>query len=210
MIWILMGILVLAALLYVTLPLYAKTIKVSTQDRELTDYAQEIAKVDAQLAAGEGDKAALQQAKAELARQLIDSDNKAGSEAGAPNMLTLMVLFAAFCFGTLGIYAQIGTPELAKFKEDSPAQTPQKTASDSMGEKSMEELVVQLEGRLKAEPNNAEGWMLYANSLMHMQRYDEAIAAYERVLVLTDNNPNVALDFRKPKHLSRNKGVKRH
>ncbi len=198
MIWILMGILVLAGLLYVTLPLYIKTFGAPAAGNELTDYAQEIANIDAQLAAGEGDAETLKQTRTELARQLLASDKKTDGARG-PHTLTLMVLFAVFCFGTLGIYSQVGTPELAKFKEKKSMHAPVQSAGGSMEKKSMEDLVVQLEQRLIAEPNNAEGWMLYANSLMHLQRYDEAIAAFERVLVLTDDNPIAVEEYARAK-----------
>lgn len=37
--------------------------------------------------------------------------------------------------------------------------------------------------------------MLYARSLMNLGRYDEAVTAYEKVLSLTNNNPNVAAEL---------------
>jgi len=53
-------------------------------------------------------------------------------------------------------------------------------------------LVVELERRLEADPNAAfEGYIYLARSLMTLNRYDDAIAAYEKAAQLSAQMPEV-------------------
>jgi len=201
MIWLIMGILVLAALLFLTQPLYAKVVNASADDSEAADYAQQIADIDRQIEAGASDEQTLLNAKTELSRQLLASQDNENKDDDTQPTLLLAILFVVFCFGALGIYSQVGRPELMKqgaLQMPRPAKAQEampRIAPDQDNQKSMEQLVGQLEQKLKEDPSNPDGWILYARSLMHLARYDEALTAYEKVLSLTNNDPDVKVEL---------------
>ena len=135
------------------------------------------------------------------------TDNQ-DSENQGPTTMVAMVLFSALIFGSLGVYSLIGRSDLAHRPKAQPAVlSPQQALSQNAtpqhdNEMSIEQLVGGLEEKLKENPNNPQGWVLYARSLMTLQRYDEAFTAYERVLSLTENNPNIVEELRSAKEFA--------
>ena len=49
-------------------------------------------------------------------------------------------------------------------------------------------MVAQLEARMRAQPNDAEGWLMLGRSYLALERLDEAADAYDKVLKLDPNN----------------------
>jgi cytochrome c-type biogenesis protein CcmH len=53
------------------------------------------------------------------------------------------------------------------------------------------QLIAQLEERLQGDSaDDPNGWVLYARSLMGLGRFEDALRAYDRVVALTDQNPD--------------------
>lgn len=213
MIWLIMGIFVLAVLLYAAWPLYAKNAPAVETDSEVKDYLAQISDIDARLenAGSSDDVSALELAKVELQRQVLGK-SKAGKDAG-PQAILLSVLFIAFAFGAMGLYATVGRPELTKAAALqkpilAPAQAMVQDAEpDHENAMSLEDAVAGLEAKLKQDDKNPQGWILYARSLMSMRRFDDAVGAYEKVLLLTNNNPNVLEEFDSAKaYIAQQKG----
>jgi len=97
-------------------------------------------------------------------------------------------------FGTVGLYALIGAPELSRSDNIVPmGPEPQEAPS-------LEALVARLETRLNDSPGDEQGWLLLARSRMTLGTYDKALEAYDHLVELT-NNADVmaerqqALDF---------------
>ena len=57
----------------------------------------------------------------------------------------------------------------------------------------VEELIGPLRARLEASPNDPRGWMLLGVSYIQVERYPEAVQAFDRVLELTSGNDMDAL-----------------
>ncbi len=201
MIWLIMGIFVLAVLLFVAQPLYVKNAPRVEADSEVKAYLDKIKEIDIGLEQADvsADVSALELAKVELQRQVL-AKTRSNQDAG-PQTLLLSVLFIAFAFGAMGLYTMVGRPDLSKSAAlqkpiVSPEQAMERGAgSDRESSLSLEDAVSQLEKKLAQGDQNPQGWILYARSLMSMRRFDEAVDAYEKVLLLTDNNPNVAEEF---------------
>jgi len=61
---------------------------------------------------------------------------------------------------------------------------------------SMDEVVAQLEARLRANPGDLEGWRMLGRSYLVSNRFDQAVAAYEKASSLTGGkNPEIELDL---------------
>ncbi|MCW8909583.1 MAG: c-type cytochrome biogenesis protein CcmI [Gammaproteobacteria bacterium] len=72
------------------------------------------------------------------------------------------------------------------------------TVTDSMPQPpnmSMEEAITGLKARLKAEPDNPEGWFMLARTYAAIQQYDDAVSAYEKTLELVGENANLLLHY---------------
>ena len=201
MIWILMGILVLSGLLFVTKPLYSKQTPKAVPDNEFVDYISEINVLDEEIKSETGDTLLLEQAKTELQRKLLASQSTPIQDSSEPPALLLASLFVVFSFAAIGLYTMLGNPDLTK---EGALQKPtlsvdralaQNTDPQHENNASLEDLIRQLESKLKSGQGGADGWMLYARSLMNLGRYDEAVSAYEKVLEMTDNHPNVAAEL---------------
>lgn len=135
-----------------------------------------------------------------LKRQLLERPESAGSSPQKPWVMGAVML--AIVGAGAGVYALEGTPDTAKFSAQNPAvlQADQALAQAEPPEHesgaSLAQLIQQLEARLQGErADDPNGWLLYARSLMNLNRFEEAIIAYDRVVLLTDNNPE-AIDER--------------
>jgi cytochrome c-type biogenesis protein CcmH len=58
-----------------------------------------------------------------------------------------------------------------------------------------EAMVTWLAERLKAEPDNADGWVMLARSYVALNRYQDASIAYSRAVALQPNNAFVLADY---------------
>ncbi|PHR61440.1 MAG: hypothetical protein COA43_03585 [Robiginitomaculum sp.] len=209
MIWLLMGILVFAVLLFITKPLYMKKTPTLVEDREVVDYLAQIDLLDTQIAAqssnNSGDVEALTASKNTLQRALLKHKENTIAKPSAPSSLVLSSIFLLFGFLTLGIYTMIGRPELTK---QGALERPTLAAAQKLSQnsdprrgnnQSLSELLTQLEQKLTGDGNTEEGWTLYARTLMNLGRYDEALIAYEKVVTLTDGKETVLIEQQQAK-----------
>lgn len=61
---------------------------------------------------------------------------------------------------------------------------------------SMDEVITQLEARLKANPGDLEGWQMLGRSYLVSNLFPQAVSAYERASALTGGkNPEIELDL---------------
>lgn len=207
MIWLVMGILVLASLLFVTQPLYKKKAPHSVPNSEVSDYLEQIAIIDTQINAGKGveELKELEAAKTKLQRGLLATQAGDVKSDSAPPPLLLASLFVIFSFASLGIYSAIGRPELTKTGAllkpvlSAPQAMSQNADPQHENKMSLEQLVERLAERLQTDSENLDGWALYARSLMNLGRYDQALQAYANVIKLSNNNPDALKEFEQAK-----------
>lgn len=187
-IWLMTGIIVLAGFLYLAHPLYSAAQASEQKESELSDYQNRINALDVQIKQG-GDAAALLQAKTELQRQIIGSAARVRSPSGAPSKLLLGGVFSVLFLGGFGLYSNLGNPKLIK------ARMNEVTSKTKITAENFPDIVARLGVQLKENPNNIEGWQIYARSLMKLGQYSEALEAYEILLVLTKNDVNILAEF---------------
>jgi cytochrome c-type biogenesis protein CcmI len=205
MIWFLAGAMTLAALLYVARPLYSKAPIDLNPEAEVEDYANQIQELDAEIAREDGNRSELERAKIDLQRRLIKSGTGSINKNVGASAVLLSSLFVVFSFSAIGLYSVLGNPDMAskeavqKTEMSVSRAISQNEEPQHENKMSLDQLVVQLEEKLRQDDRNPEGWMLYARSLMTLKRFDEALSAYNNVLILTDNNPNVLEEFESAK-----------
>ncbi len=86
---------------------------------------------------------------------------------GLSPLIAGIILFAVG--SSVGLYHYLGSPGVPSGAGTAP---------------DVEEMVAALAARLEDNPNDVNGWTMLARSLATMERHDEAVVAYERVLEL--------------------------
>ena len=74
------------------------------------------------------------------------------------------------------------------WRSGAPPEVPSTAATAPTGPQDVGAMITSLEAKLKAEPNDAEGWRMLGWSLFQTQRYAEAAMAYKRATVLKPGN----------------------
>jgi cytochrome c-type biogenesis protein CcmH len=108
---------------------------------------------------------------------------RAGAQAGS----ALAVALAVSGLG-LGLYAVLGEPDLPDLPHSA-------RIAEAHNEAQMNALLDELETRLKADPNRADGWVLLGRSRMKLEDYAKAAQAFARARALAPGDPAIAAEF---------------
>ncbi|MCS7101846.1 MAG: c-type cytochrome biogenesis protein CcmI, partial [Burkholderiaceae bacterium] len=99
-------------------------------------------------------------------------------------------LGAALPVAAVALYLLLGEPAALDPQARATAAHPaQPTPQD------IEAMVARLAQRLQDEPENLEGWAMLARSYFLLQRYEEAVRAYEHLAQRLPNEPGVLADY---------------
>lgn len=100
----------------------------------------------------------------------------------------LLVVVALFVPGiALASYLWLGEPAL-------PDQ-PYASRTDAAARAEMQSLLGELEARLAADPNRADGWLLLARARLKIGDHQKAAEAFARARALVPDNPSIAAEF---------------
>jgi cytochrome c-type biogenesis protein CcmH len=105
--------------------------------------------------------------------------------------LALALLLPA---AAVGIYLQVGRPEALAMPAEllAAAATP---TDHGPSEEDIPAMVESLAERLRAQPDDIEGWHMLARSYSAMNRYDEAAKAYAHLAKLLPDDPGLLADY---------------
>ena len=199
MIWVLLGALLFALFIYLLAPLLKVDADAQLgREAELGEARTQLAQVEADAASGRIGEAEADQSRTALEQRvlaLLDDERQAG-DAHKRARLGQVLVPAVLGFGALVLYPLIGDPAF-KAAPDAPAPPPQ---VQSVTLEDVAELVPVLERRLAEETDPPiEMVVLYARSLILLERYDEASATYERALAMSGNHPQLVAEFDRAK-----------
>ena len=149
---------------------------------------EQLAELDARRERGELDDAAYQREREDIEGSLLDdlvhSDAVAATGRPAYGPGVAVAVLVPVIAGSL--YLGLGRPEAL-----SPAPGVA-TAPGAEGHATdLAAMVDQLAARMEQHPDNAEGWAMLARSYMAMQRYTEAVQAYEKLRRLAGDQPGI-------------------
>lgn len=149
--------------------------------------------LDADLAVGTIDTTGYESARHELEQRVAEDVQPAKPmpAVGAGMRLQAIVIGLLVVTGAAGLYAYLGAP-----KGLDPAQVaaPNANAHDMSPTEAMA-MVERLAQRLKAEPNNAEGWLMLGRSYSAMGRFAEASSAYAHLVTLVPGDAQLLTDY---------------
>ena len=94
-------------------------------------------------------------------------------ESGRLTPLLAIVIVSTVAV-SVGLYNRIGSPDVPSAGAE----------SDTLPD--MNSAIASLEQRLAKNPDDVKGWNMLARSYMSLQRHDDAVAVYERVMELED------------------------
>ena len=146
--------------------------------------------LEAQLADGEIDQASYDSAFLDLQTSLaleLDS-SEADSEKSRGKWMAIVVFLvipatSVALYLVYGEYRVIENPELVRA-----APRQQTAAAPQMN---LDEMVVGIKERLRANPEDAEGWFMLGRTLMGKQQYNEAVTAFQRSNDLIADEPGI-------------------
>ena len=146
--------------------------------------------LDWQLEAGEIDQADYDSAfidlQTSLALGLKPQEPGTEKSRGTWMALVVLVLVPALSLALYSIYGEyrvIGNPQILQATENPVAQ--QHSGKDIDG------MLQALQLKLQQNPEDAPGWYMLGRSLMAIQSYDEAVAAFQRTYDLTGDEPAI-------------------
>ena len=105
---------------------------------------------------------------------------------GGPLLGLGLALLLLLPMTTLLLYQGVGTPAGVAVTE-----TPPSVADDA----DINQLLMQLEARMAAEPDDVEGWLLLGRSYRSLQRFSESRTAFEQARRLAPEDPAVAVEL---------------
>ncbi len=194
--WIIAALLLAAALAFVLPPLLrpgkAKAAP-RRDDINVTIYRDQLAELESDLNNGTISQEQYDQARVDLEKSLL-ADVAAREEGAAEQTATTfragrvsaIVVGIAIPVLAISLYGKIGGGEAALDPEKAQPQVVTKEHLETI-----EGMVQTLAERLKTEPDNIDGWFMLGRSYQFLRRYDEAKAAFEKVMDLGGgNNPD--------------------
>ncbi len=153
----------------------------------------QLAELEADLAAGTLPRDQYQQARQDLERRALEETRDAAAHvtaAGnmAPASWTAVVL--AFAIPALAaiLYVSIGAPHGV-------TQSPEARAPGQPSRHDVEGMVAKLAARMEQVPDDGKGWALLARSYLVLGRNDDAVAAYERAANILKDDADVLADY---------------
>lgn len=179
MIWFMLAAITLLSILYVLVPLMRSDGEVF-ESEDLSIARAQLEQVEADLAAQRITPEAAGESKRALELRVLELLDRGEVQRGGLVTFARFVVPAALAIGAVSIYQSVGTPDYGKAERE----------IEAMAQLPLEDLVVELERRLEADPNATfEGYIYLARSLMTLERYDDAIEAYETAVRLSEDMP---------------------
>ena len=193
--WTLASLMILAALLLVvpTLMRGGAPGREALDDANVAPYRERLAELERERDRGEIDAERYAALRQDLERGLLaDAGGREAprSIAYPPPYWMAMSIAVMVPICGLGLYLWLGSPH--GLDPRPPSGGPAAAAGTVP---SVEAMVASLVARLDEDPANAEGWLLLARSQVVLERFDAAVAAFERAHGLLGDDPSLLADW---------------
>ena len=182
LLWLIFACLTAAVLFMVLSPLARP--KANDAPRAAFDasvYRDQLAEIEGDRERGLIGEAEAEAARIEIARRLLalDAVEASGKETGRAASAKTVMIGVAACLPllALGLYLVYGSPNL-------PDQPLAARLQDPASSDNLQALVARVEARLRAHPEEGEGWEVIAPVYMAWRRYNDAADAYAQTIRL--------------------------
>ena len=133
-------------------------------------------------------------AKHELERNLLTDITESGKDnnhvdtsISFKTMVPIIVVFPVFVIVT---YLMLGNIDMVSVQVDKKEQQTNQGAIHSI-----EKMVANLSAHLQEQPENGEGWRLLARTYFAMNRYQDAVVAYQNARKYIGDDPQLLADY---------------
>lgn len=193
--WIMIGLLIGVALMFVVPPLLGRSggrTSASRSEVNLSIYRDQLRELDTDLASGTLSKEQYQSARSELEARVLDDSraDEAASPPGARMRHWAIAAVIAVPLLTVALYLVLGKP-----KELDSQHKADEIQSKKVTQEQINAMVESLAQKLKSKPDDVEGWAMLGRSYVQLRRYGEASTAYARAVALLPNDPQLLADY---------------
>ena len=204
--WIVAALFLLGALLLTLPPLLrrAPAGSVGARSTNLAVHRDQLREAERDLADDLITPERFAQTRREIEQRVIeDSDDSTAAAAGPattqPARRSAIALALLIPLGSVLTYLALGKPEAAAPQlaraPAAPTTTASTAARHSVTPEQIEKMVTALSERLKAEPNDADGWLMLGRSYTALGRYRDAAIALGRANQLRPGNASLLADW---------------
>ena len=200
--WLVAAMFLLGALLLMLPPLWRtspETPSLAAAGANVAVYRDQLREAERDLAADLITPERFEQTRSEIRRRVLE-DTAAGPYSGRTGAapLTAFVLAVLIPLGSVTTYLALGTPEAAVPGIAAVPAGGAAAAGDgrhSLTPEQIQARVAALAERLRAQPDDAEGWLTLARSYTALGRYRDAVTALRMTAELRPGNPGVLADL---------------
>lgn len=200
MLWIVVAVLMLAAVLALLAPLVRRPAAVSDRSEHGFEVLRDqLAEVERDRATGRLDPASADAARLEIERRLLVEDERrerepelhaAADEAGRRRRLAVAALvLLAVPVGSVALYLTNGRPDLPDAPLASRSAERARMAEVAESRRGLVEMATELERRLANQPDDVDGWMLLGRTRLTLGQADAAIEAFRHATVAGSGDP---------------------
>ncbi|HEY5898057.1 MAG TPA: c-type cytochrome biogenesis protein CcmI [Burkholderiales bacterium] len=189
--WLIGAALAVAALAYVLRPLLRGKggVLLSRREANVSIYRDQLRELEADLASGAVSKADYERSRVELEARLLEDVTAADTAVTRPGgRKAALALALAVPLVALAVYYVAGDPRGL----DPRALDPHQAAADAV---QFEAMVERLAGKLRDNPEDAEGWKLLGRSYTALGRFDKAVGAYAKAAERSPRDAQLLADF---------------
>lgn len=182
LLWVILAALTATVLFFLLRPLAGDTRTAPAREAfNAAVYRDQLNEIESDRAHGLIGEAEAEAARLEVARRLLAADTKERESGDAatssPARAALIGLALALPLAALSLYLLYGSPQL-------PDQPLAARLQDPASERNPAALVAQVEARLRAHPEEGQGWDVIAPVYLSARRYSDAADAYARAIQL--------------------------
>ncbi|SFN30766.1 cytochrome c-type biogenesis protein CcmH [Nitrosospira briensis] len=200
--WVVAGIFIACALLFVLPTLWSKKNRPGGVARDATNvsiYRDQLAELDSDFLNDILTREQYEQSKRELQQRMLQdvSEGETMTTAvmgGNRNVATITLTTLAVPLLAVSLYLWLGNTK-ALLPQPAMEQMPIGAAADDGGHANISSVLENLTARLREQPDDVEGWLMLGRTYAMMQRFNEAKDAYEKVLALSPDNSEFITDY---------------
>jgi cytochrome c-type biogenesis protein CcmH len=188
--WFVLAALTAIVLFVLLRPLIAASVETRAPEAfDAAIYRDQLAEIASDRARGLIGESEAEAARIEISRRLLAADENARGAARAKtssgtDKAAILIVGVALPLLSLGLYLAYGSPLL-------PDQPLAARLGDPANEQNIDALVARVEARLRAHPEEGQGWEAIAPIYLRSGRYSDAAEAYARTAALLGPSPKL-------------------
>lgn len=189
--WLALVTLAACAAALLAIPFLRGRSQVAPSATETDIYKQQLANLSEEISSGDVDEATAAEERTAIERRILAETPKSPETIATPQVdrVTAIAVSAIVVLGAVGLYSVIGEPAIQS-SPHTPAASSSQPMATSLATTAQRQLpdvdtmIARLADRLKANPNNPDGWRMLGWSYFQTQHYAQAADAYAHAVAL--------------------------